>query len=302
VNTDGRIRNHPRRARPDAPPKRAQPVEDTTYTRVRLDPPFDLLRARFVRQHFVPHSHDEYAVGVITRGIGRLVHALGDELHPPGGLIAISPGLVHTGAAVNAAGWSYRMLYLPPVYLERAAVIAGYREGTQPWFERTSFVDAALSRRVTALHRALERHAAQPQSLLPRLMTMLGLLVRAHARVWNPASLADRAAARAVRSARAFIDAEFLRPLTIEEVSTAVGLSQSYLIRAFHRTYGLPPYVYLEHLRVRHARALIEHGVPLSTAALISRFSDQSHLTRRFKRTFGVTPGAFAARVRRDAD
>jgi AraC-like DNA-binding protein len=265
---------------------------------VRLDPPFDLLRARFVRQQFVPHSHDEYAIGVITRGIGRLVHALGDELHPPGGLITISPGLVHTGAAVNAAGWSYRMLYLPQVYLERAAVLAGYREGTQPWFERTSFVDAPLSKRVAALHRALESHAGHPARLLPRLIATLAVLIRAHARVWNPASLADRAAARAVRSARAFIDAEFLRPLTIEEVSKAVGLSQSYLIRAFHRTYGMPPYVYLEHLRVRHARTLIEHGIPISAAALMARFSDQSHLTRRFKRTFGITPGAYALRVR----
>lgn len=286
-------------ARPSVRGVRSKAAESVAYTRVRLDPPFDLLSARFVRQRFVPHSHDEFAIGVVTHGTGRLTHALGEEVHPPGAIIAIAPGLVHTGAAVDETGWSYRMLYLPPVYLERAALAAGYREGVQPWFERTSFVDPSLAKRLLAVHRLLERHAASPAAQWPALTETLAALITSHGRVWNPSSLADRAAARAVRAARAFIDADFLQALTIEQVAKVAGLSQSYLIRAFHRIYGMPPYVYLEQLRVRHARALIEHGIPLSTAALMARFSDQSHLTRRFKRTFGITPGAFAARIRK---
>lgn len=94
------------------------------------------------------------------------------------------------------------------------------------------------------------------------------------------------------------MEAQFLRPLTIRELAEVGKVSPSHLIRSFRRTFGLPPYVYVEQLRLQHARSLIERGVRLSAAALMSRFSDQSHLTRRFKRTYGITPGVYAARVR----
>ena len=60
------------------------------------------------------------------------------------------------------------------------------------------------------------------------------------------------------------------------------------------RAYGLPPYMYLEQLRIERARVLLRAGTPTSHVAYETGFSDQSHLTRRFKRVVGVPPGQYA--------
>ena len=65
------------------------------------------------------------------------------------------------------------------------------------------------------------------------------------------------------------------------------------LIRAFRAETGLPPHVYLNQLRVRQARRLLDRGVPPARAAAEAGFADQAHLTRHFKRIVGVPPGAY---------
>ena len=92
-------------------------------------------------------------------------------------------------------------------------------------------------------------------------------------------------------------------------------MSPFHLSRRFRARYGLPPYMYLELVRVNRAREMLRRGEPISRVAFDTGFSDQSHLTRRFKRVVGVPPGQYAktygwrvrvtqwpeARARRDA-
>lgn len=267
-------------------------MEHVHYHRVALEPAFDLMRASYRRQRFVPHAHAEYAIGVVEQGSAVLNHAHGTERHGEGMLIIIPPGLVHTGESDERTGFSYRMMYLPPCYLERAAALVGWHSPS-PFFPRTAVTDDRLSRQVADVHEALES-ASRPADVLPQLVSVLAALVHAHAAERRHTRPEPRASLRTVR---AFMEAEYLRPLTIRELAAVGSMSPSYLIRTFHRAFGLSPYMYVEQLRIQHARSLIERGVPLSTAALMSRFSDQSHLTRRFKRTYGITPGAFASRV-----
>jgi len=266
-------------------------ADDVHYHRIAVDPPFDLLRATYRRQRFVPHAHAEFGIGVVERGSAMLRHAKGADLHSAGMFIIIPPGLVHAGQAQEP--FRYRMMYLPVWYLETASSLAGHG-ARSPGFAGTAVVDAPLAARFARVHAQLERGSA-PERRLPELLDVLASLIREHA-VPGRAVSAREPGAR-LRAVRSFIDAEYLRPLTISELAAVGRMSASYLIRSFHRTFGLPPYVYVEQLRIQHARCLIERGVPLSAAALMSRFSDQSHLTRRFKRTYGITPGAFAARI-----
>jgi transcriptional regulator GlxA family with amidase domain len=60
----------------------------------------------------------------------------------------------------------------------------------------------------------------------------------------------------------------------------------------------MPPYTYLESVRIRHAQHLIEAGRPLAEVAVETGFSSQSHLTHRFKQIMGVTPGQYAQQRR----
>jgi hypothetical protein len=66
-----------------------------------------------------------------------------------------------------------------------------------------------------------------------------------------------------------------------------------YLERRFTERVGLPIHVYLQHVRLARAKALLRGGESLSTAAVAVGFSDQPHMTRTFRRCFGLTPRSF---------
>ena len=86
-------------------------------------------------------------------------------------------------------------------------------------------------------------------------------------------------------------------PVTIADLADLAGLTESHLIRSFHREFGLPPHAY--HLRRRLAAAseLLASGLSVSTVAYECGFADQSHLSRKFKEVYGLTPAAWATAV-----
>ncbi len=94
-----------------------------------------------------------------------------------------------------------------------------------------------------------------------------------------------------------------------EQISTATlsrfsGLTESHLIRAFHREFGLPPHAYHMQLRLAQACDALASGLSVSTVAYECGFADQSHLSRKFKQAYGLTPAAWANAVgaRRQAE
>jgi AraC-like DNA-binding protein len=93
---------------------------------------------------------------------------------------------------------------------------------------------------------------------------------------------------------RDYLEAHFAKSISLMELSTLSGVSPFHLSRRFRARYGLPPYLYLELVRVNRAREMLRRGEPISRVAFDTGFSDQSHLTRRFKRVVGVPPGQYA--------
>ncbi len=82
-------------------------------------------------------------------------------------------------------------------------------------------------------------------------------------------------------------------PPTLEELALVTGIGPYALLRAFRAETGLPPHAYLNQIRVRRARGLLDRGVAPAQAAAEAGFADQAHLTRHFKRIVGVPPGAY---------
>jgi len=82
-------------------------------------------------------------------------------------------------------------------------------------------------------------------------------------------------------------------PPSLAELADLTGLSQFALLRAFRRQTGMPPHAYLNHLRVRRARLLLDRGLAPADVAAQTGFADQAHLTRHFKRVVGVPPAAY---------
>jgi AraC-like DNA-binding protein len=275
-------------------PSRAIASESASITRVRVFEQLELLRARYTRQRFAPHAHDEYVLGVVEAGAARTLFRGHEDTHASGAVITFAPGEVHTGAPATDEGWSYRMLY-PSETLVRFVA----REATglefAPTFNRSFVHDPSLAERLRITHAVLEGDTDRLQKECALLETLGDLVIRYGSKTErDDASLPATRSSAALRRVRDLLEAEYARTVTIRELADAAGLSTFHLIRVFRASFGLPPYKYLEQVRIQQARRLIRQGFPLTHVVHATGFADQSHLTRYFKRIVGVTPGTYA--------
>jgi len=253
----------------------------------------ELLRATYFKHRYVPHFHDEFAIGIMERGEEGFAYRRRDDwIAPEGTICAINPGEVHTGHATSKAGWTYRMFY------PRLSVIMRALDGvvpvmdTMPVFSRPIFRDDALFRQMRHLHQILEfsddpleRETATLSTFATLFLRYADFKVRSSTEPDNP---------KAVQQAKDYIHAHYHQSITLQDLAAITHLSPYHLNRLFSAQMGLPPHAYLTQVRVDQARHLLMQGVPIAEVAIQTGFTDQSHLTRRFKRVAGITPGRYA--------
>jgi AraC family transcriptional regulator len=88
----------------------------------------------------------------------------------------------------------------------------------------------------------------------------------------------------------------FRSRLTLEEISSAVGVSPARLSLAFRRAYHRTIAEEQRRLRVEFAAARLSEPQPsLAEIALDAGFSDQAHFCRAFKESTGMTPARYRA-------
>jgi len=54
---------------------------------------------------------------------------------------------------------------------------------------------------------------------------------------------------------------------------------------------GLPPHIYQQQVRIRHAKEVLMQDFSLAEVANQAGFTDQSHFSKVFKKMVGVMPG-----------
>jgi AraC-like DNA-binding protein len=97
-----------------------------------------------------------------------------------------------------------------------------------------------------------------------------------------------------LRSAREYLDANFLRPLSLSEIAAAAGVHRVHLSREFRRYFASTVGEFLRRKRIEHACHLVSStNMPLAEIAMVCGFSDQSHFSATFRRQTGVTPARF---------
>lgn len=258
--------------------------ERATFTRPAELPGVELLSARFVTHRYLPHTHDALALALIERGVERFWYRGAQVQTHAGEVAAVLPGEVHTGEALTAEGWAYRVLYLRPDWLvgPDGRALRGFRTDV--------LLDATLTAALRHAHRALLSPHADVLVHETLLRAAIDRLAQ-HADHGQPAPL--RVATDAVRAVRARLDDQPERSVSLSELAASVGLSASHLSRSFTRTVGMAPHTYQMAARVRLARSLLDAGETVAGAADRAGFADQAHLTRVFRRVVGLTPGAY---------
>jgi AraC-like DNA-binding protein len=250
----------------------------------------EVLHARFVSHRFSRHSHDYFVIGYVESGIQAYTYRGARHVTPAGQIFFVNPSEVHTGEAAASEGYIYRTLYPRAELMEQVSLdVTG--KSVIPFFKEAVIQDKSLSDLLIGFHRAL----AQEESRLRVESLLFAALSQVVIRHSDP-QMAPRFVGRerkAVARGRDYIEAHCGRDVSLSQLSRVVGLSPFHFARAFEKEIGLPPHAYLEAVRIRKARELLNGRVPIVEVALQLGYADQSHFTNRFKRALGITPGQY---------
>jgi AraC-like DNA-binding protein len=259
-----------------------------------------LFRADHIRQRFCRHTHDEYALGVITQGVLGFDYRRAWHRAGSGEINLVVPGEAHTGEPDLGESWSYRMLYIHPEVLQEIARECGRRNETLPFFNAGVIQDRALARLILRLHEDLRDESMLALEAQGRMLHLLSAWLRRHAEK-KGASLRELRHEPNVERTRSYLEECWESKPSLRELAAREQLSSYQLLRAFMRQYGLPPHAYLIQRQLREARRMLDRGMPIVDAASAAGFADQSHLHRHFKRTWGITPGQYCNFVQESA-
>lgn len=273
-------------------------MQTKEWTKIWYHPRLDigLLHAYYVQHAYPRHSHDYYVISLIERGYQSFTHKGAKYRTPPGGVIFINPDAAHTGEAADEQGFELRSLYPTPALMETAAFeLAGRRRGF-PFFREVRSDHPWAAQAVLSLHKALLQEPGRLECE-SRILWTLAQLIQRYAGIGSGERPLGHEK-KALQNARRYMEERFAERITLHELAQQAALSPYYFLRVFRAEVGMPPYAYLESVRIRHAQRWIEAGKPLAEVAAEAGFSSQSHLTRHFKKIIGVTPGQYARQVR----
>jgi signal transduction histidine kinase/DNA-binding LacI/PurR family transcriptional regulator/AraC-like DNA-binding protein len=99
---------------------------------------------------------------------------------------------------------------------------------------------------------------------------------------------------RIVRRAQVYIQEHLAEDFTRAGLAKYLGVSERYLTRCFHDEMGITPISYLNRLRIKQAKRLLDSGeCSITEAAIRVGFTDSSYFGRVFKQEVGVSPSRY---------
>lgn len=103
----------------------------------------------------------------------------------------------------------------------------------------------------------------------------------------------DTAAAKAIEKARAYLDENVDRAVSLSELASHVGVSASHLQRSFKSVVGVSPKAYQDAGRVRRFKSRLRAGDTVSRATYEAGFGSSSRVYERTDDMLGMTPATY---------
>lgn len=259
----------------------------------------EVLHARFVEHRFSRHAHDYFVIGLVESGVQAYTYRGARHTTPAGQIFVVNPAEIHTGEAAIPEGYVYRTVYPRTALMEQVAGEQG-RVSRLPFFREAVIDDKRLAFLLARFHQALAERRSKLE-VESCLFASLARIILRHADSQFSPRLPGRESG-VVKRARDYIEANYSSDISLSDIARVVSLSPSHVARSFEKETGLPPHVYLDTVRIRRARELLDRRTPIVDVSLAVGYADQSHFTHRFKSTLGITPGQYirGRKIRQD--
>lgn len=255
------------------------PTDQAQFKHLAGLPGVELYQAHIARYAFEPHTHQAFGIGRVEMGAERFYHGGTHHIAGTDALVLMNPDALHTGQALDDAGWYYRMIYLTPDFLDNLSGQAGWHftDVVQHDPVRAQHVSRVLA----ALWGTSEQLAAEG------LLLSLVDLFRPYADVTAAQS---QEALHRFDVVKEYLHACYGQPVTLNELARLVDLSPYHFQRQFKAHYHATPHQMLMAIRLFNAKQMLGLGMAAADVAVAAGLSDQAHLTRAFANRYGVTP------------
>src|SRR5581483_334787 len=178
------------------------------------------LQAFYVHHAYPRHSHDYFVICVIERGFQSFTHQGAHYTTPPGGVIFINPGAVHTGEAADEHGFQMRSLYPTIVQIQAAAAELTGHSHEHLFFKEVRVDDAWAREHVVGLHRSLAQGASQLEIESSFMWTIAELVKR-----YGDVRIAEQRIGReqeAIAKARHYLDERYAESISLAGLANHV--------------------------------------------------------------------------------
>ena len=262
-------------------------MEQETRT-VKYDPELKIEAYSFkgIMQKFPNHFHDYYVIGFIESGERCLSCKNRKYTVEPGDLLLFNPRDNHTCEQIDGRTLDYRCINVHPETMSKAAFeITG--KDYLPYFSPAVIFHSELASLLRELHMIImeEEKDFRKEEIF---FFLLEQLIEEFSEEGIEQSGPEEN--RETKIICNYLEKNYMKNITLDELSGLTGLSKYYLLRSFTKQKGISPYRYLETIRIDRAKKLLEKGVLPIEAALQTGFTDQSHFTNFFKKFIGLTP------------
>lgn len=255
------------------------------------------------------HSHTFCEIIYIQEGTGRH-HIDGYTIEMnPGNLFVLNEGVTHGMSQtenlrfinlmfrrdgmfrfsrdIRKSAAFHTLFEIPPGYYRSSPLQRPHPEYVQCKNQHKENIEKMLSN----IHDELEARLPAFESKILALFMELVVLI---CRTFEASSSWDKNVTWAAAQAAAWLEREFSRNITLEDLCSIAGVQKSALYEQFQRYYGTSPFGYLAEIRLNAAARLLEWGEkPIKQIAAQCGFEDVNYFTRCFRRRFGTPPGRY---------
>lgn len=257
----------------------------------------------FVRRHW----HDNVEMIKILRGTFKVEIDLEEDFLEPGDICIVGGGKLH-----QLRGFTPGSIH--DVFLFHPGLLSfAYNDGFQeevlaPWLEQ-KFCFPQVIRKNSAEYKFYGRYVSELIDLgleagedwyfrcKMKLLDFLyqgwkgGYLLK---KAGSPLSPGEREMIDRYKRTVSFIEENFSKKLTLDDIAGAARCSSPYLCRFFKNMSGYSPVEYLIFYRVHQAAAMLEETTKnILEISMDCGFDNTSYFIRKFRQIMGMTPGQY---------
>lgn len=236
-----------------------------------------------------PHKRDHYLFHYVVRGRGTL-YANEQVYQIDGGHgFLILPDQTTTYVADEADPWEYIWIEFDGLRVSESLSLAGFTSKQPVYTPQSREAGRQLQDQMMYI---VNHPDDSPVRQIGQGFLFLDQLVQSSAARRLPSQ--RRLRDFYMKEALSFIEKNYQRDISIEEIAAFCGLNRSYFGKVFRDSMGESPQAFLLHYRMaRAAQMLKETSLSIGTISAMVSYANQLHFSRAFKSVYGIAPRTY---------